>query len=47
MEAFKNMLQAEVRKAYDNYGVVSHSLLGEAAKVLPAEVEARHRARLE
>ena len=47
MEAFENMLQAEAGKAYDNYGAISHSLLGPAADGLPAEVEACHRARLE
>ena len=47
MEAFENMLQAEARKAYDNYGAISRSLLGVAADSSPAEVEARHRARLE
>ena len=47
MEAFENMLQAEARKAYDNYGAISHSLLGTAADSLPEEVEARHQARLE
>ena len=47
MEAFENMLQAEAGKAYDNYGAISHSLLGAAADGSPAEVEARHRARLE
>ena len=47
MEAFKNMLQAEAGDAYDNYGAISHSLLGAAADGSPAEVEARHRARLE
>ena len=47
MEAFENMLQAEAGKAYDNYGAISRSLLGAVADGLPAEVEARHRARLE
>ena len=47
MEAFENMLQAEARKAYDNYGAISRRLLGTVAKGSPAEVEARHRARLE
>ena len=47
MEAFKNMLQAEAGKVYDNYRAISHSLLGAAADGLPAEVEARHQARLE
>ena len=47
MEAFENMLQAEAGKAYDNYGAISRSLLGAAADSSPAEVEARHRARLE
>ena len=47
MEAFKNMLQEEAGKLYDNYGAISRSLLGGAADSLPAEVEARHRARLE
>ena len=47
MEAFENMLQAEVGKAYNNYGAISRSLLGAAAYSLPAEVEARHWARLE
>ena len=47
MEAFENMLQAEAGKAYDNYGAISRSLLGAAADGSPAEVEARHRARLE
>ena len=47
MEAFENMLQAETGKAYDNYGAISHSLLGTAADGSPAEVEARHRACLE
>ena len=47
MEAFENMLQAEVGKAYDNYGAISRSLLGAAADGSPAEVEARHRAHLE
>ena len=47
MEAFENTLQAEVGKAYDNYGAISRSLLGVAADGLPAEVEVRHRARLE
>ena len=41
------MLQAEVGKAYDNYGAISRSLLGTAADGLPTEVEAHHRARLE
>ena len=41
------MLQVEVGKEYDNYGAVSHSLLGAVADGLPAEVEACHRARLE
>ena len=44
MEAFENMLQAELGKAYDNYGVISRSLLGAAVDGSPAEVEARHRA---
>ena len=47
MEAFKNMLQAEAGKAYNNYGAMSHSLLGTAADSSPAEVEVRHRAYLE
>ena len=47
MEAFENMLQVEAGKAYDNYGAISHSLLGAAAGGLLAEVEACHRARLE
>ena len=47
MEAFKNMLQAEAGKAYNNYGAISHIRLGAAADSLPAEVEARHRAHLE
>ena len=47
MEAFENMLQAEAGKAYDNYGAISHSLLGAAADGSPVEVEVRHRARLE
>ena len=47
MEAFENMLQAEVGKAYNNYRAISHSLSGVAADGLPADVEARHRARLE
>ena len=47
MEAFENMLQAVAGKAYNNYGAISHSLLGAAADGLPAEVEARHRAHLE
>ena len=47
MEAFENMLEAEAGKAYDNYGAISHSLLGAAADGLPAEVEVHHRARLE
>ena len=47
MEAFENMLQVEARKAYDNYGAISRSLLGTAADGLPAEVEAHHRAHLE
>ena len=47
MEAFKNMLQVEAGKAYNNYGVISCSLLGTAADGSPAEVEASHRACLE
>ena len=47
MEAFENMLQAEVGKAYDNYGAISRSLLGAVADGLPAEVEACNRAHLE
>ena len=47
MEAFENVLQAEVGKAYDNYGAISRSLLGAAADGSPAEVKARHRACLE
>ena len=47
MEAFENMLQPEAGKAFDNYGAISHSLLGAVANGLPAEVEVRHRARLE
>ena len=47
MEAFENMLQAEAGKAFDNYGAISHSLLGAVADGLPAEVEVRHWARLE
>ena len=47
MEAFENMLQAEAGKAYDNYGAISHSLLGVVADGLPAEVEAHHWACLE
>ena len=47
MEAFKNMLQAEAGKAYNNYGAISHSLLSAVADGSPAEVEARHRARME
>ena len=47
LEAFENMLQAEAGKAYDNYGTISRSLLGAAAESTPAEIEARHRARLE
>ena len=46
MEAFENMLQAEAGKVYDNYGAISHSLLGAAADGWPAEVEVCHRARL-
>ena len=46
MEAFENMLQVEVGKANNNYGAISHSLLGAAADGLPAEVEAHHQARL-
>ena len=46
MEAFENMLQAEAGKVYDNYGAISHSLLGAAADGSPAEVEVRHRAPL-
>ena len=46
MEAFENMLQAEVGKAYDNYGAISHSILGVAVDGLPEEVEARHWAHL-
>ena len=41
------MLQVEAGKAYNNYGVISRSLLGVAADNSPAEVEARHRACLE
>ena len=41
------MLQAEVGNAYDNYGAMSHSLLGAVAKGLLVEVEAWHRACLE
>ena len=47
MEAFKNMLQAEAGKAYDNYGAISRSLLGVVVDGSPVEVEARHGARLE
>ena len=47
MEAFKNMLQAEAGKAYDNYGAISRSLLSTAADGLPVEGKARHRACLE
>ena len=47
MEAFENMLQAQAGKAHDNYGAISHSLLGVAANGLPMEVEAQHRACLE
>ena len=47
MEAFKNMLQAEAGKVYDNYGAISRSLLGAVADGSPAGVEARHRTRLE
>ena len=47
MEAFKNMLQAEAGKAYDNYRAISHSLLGVAVDGLAAEVEACHWAGLE
>ena len=47
MEAFESMLQVEAGKAYDNYGAISHSLLGAAADGLPGEVEAQHRACLE
>ena len=47
MEAFENMLQVEAGKLYDNYGAISHSLLGTAVDSLPAKVEARHRACLE
>ena len=47
MEAFKNMLQVEVWKAYDNYGVISRSLLGAAVDGLLAEVEVHHWAHLE
>ena len=47
LEAFENMLQAEAGKAYDNCGTISRSLLGAAAESTPAEIEARHRARLE
>ena len=32
---------------YNNYGMISHSLLGMAAKGSPVEVEAWHRVRLE
>ena len=42
MEAFEKMLQAEVGKAYDNYGAISRSLLGAVVDGLPVEVEARH-----
>ena len=41
------MLQAEAGKVYDNYGAISHSLLGTAANSSLAEVEVRHSARLE
>ena len=47
MEAFENMLQAEVGKVYDNYGAISHSLLGAVADDSPAKVEAQHRVCLE
>ena len=47
MEAFQNMLQAEVGKVYDNYGAISLSLLDAAAKGLPVEVESRQRECLE
>ena len=47
MEAFKNMLQAESGKAYDNYRAISRSLLGAAADGSPVEVEVHHRACLE
>ena len=47
MEAFKNMLQGEAGKAYNNYGAISHSLLGAVANGSLAEVEAHHRVRLE
>ena len=47
MEAFGNMLQAEVGEAYNNYRTISRSLLGAAANSSPAEVEACHRACLE
>ena len=47
MEAFENMLQAEAGKAYHNYGAINRSLLGAAADGSPAEVEVRHRVRLE
>ena len=47
MDAFENMLQAEAGKAYNNYGAISHSLLGAAADGLLAEVGACHMARLE
>ena len=47
MEAFENMLQAEMGKAYDNYGAISRSLLSTAADGSPVEVEAHHWARLE
>ena len=40
MEAFKYMLQVEAGKLYDNYGVISQSLLGAAAEGSPVEVEA-------
>ena len=47
MEAFENMLQAEVGKAYDNYRAIGRSLLCAAADSLPAKMEAHHRACLE
>ena len=41
------MLQAEAGKAYKNYGAISHSLLGAAAKGSTTEVEAWNRVCLE
>ena len=47
MEVFENMLQAEAGKVYDNYGAISHSLLGAVADGLLGEVKVWHRAHLE